>query len=62
MIGELLSDIIPEPFASKYSVGSLYDNKELELVTQTEDRCRLFAEKSVLAIHNNVFPLFKKNR
>ena len=62
MIKESLSDIVPEPFASKYSVDSLYDNKELELVTQTEDRCRSFAEKSVLAIHNNVLPLFKKNR
>ena len=60
MIGESLHEIIPEPFASKYNVSSLYDTGELELVTQTEDRCRAFAEKSVLAIHNNVFPFFKK--
>ena len=62
MIGETLAEIIPEPFASKYSMSSLYDNRELELVTQTEERCRAFAEKSVLAIHNNVFPFFKRNR
>lgn len=60
MIGESLHEIIPEPFASKYNVSSLYDTGELELVTQTEDRCKAFAEKSVLAIHNNVFPFYKK--
>ena len=59
MIGAVLPDTIPESFSSKYNVNSLYDNVELPLVSQTEDRCRAFAEKSVLAIHKNVFPLHK---
>ena len=53
-----LADDIPASYHSNHSVSKLNDHQELpDMVIASQDQAQDFAELSVKAIHNLIFPI-----